>query len=78
MGLRDKRQELLDAKKERAERDAAPEDQWEYKARSLDKIPGMALEQEFNKEGQKGWEFVAVAKDYAVLKRRLPAVTSSI
>jgi len=46
--------------------------QWEYKARNLDKVPGLALEDDFNKFGREGWEFVAVAKDYAVFKRRLP------
>jgi len=29
----------------------------------------MALENDFNKHGEKGWEFVAVAKEYAVFKR---------
>ncbi len=69
MGLRDKREELQDEKQEREERDANPDEQWEYLARNLDKVPGMALEDDFNKRGQKGWEFVAVAKDYANLKR---------
>jgi hypothetical protein len=74
MGLRDKRKELLEQKAERGERDASPEEQWEYLARNLDKVAGMTLEDDFNKHGQKGWEFVAVAKDYAVFKRRLPSV----
>jgi hypothetical protein len=42
----------------------------EYLARNLDKVAGVALEDDFNKHGDKGWEFVAVAKDYAVFKRR--------
>jgi hypothetical protein len=41
-------------------------------ARNLDKVAGMALEDDFNKHGRKGWEFVAVAKDYAIFKRRRP------
>lgn len=43
---------------------------WEYLARNLAKVPGMALEREFNKLGQEGWEFVAVAKDYAIFRRQ--------
>ena len=48
---------------------------WEYKARNLNKVPGMSIENDFNKLGQEGWEFVAITgekKDhYAILKRRL-------
>ncbi|MGH2802398.1 MAG: hypothetical protein ACRDL4_05030 [Thermoleophilaceae bacterium] len=73
MGFRDKRKELLAEKETREERDAAPEQQWEYLARNLDKVAGMALEDDFNRHGRKGWEFVAVAKDYAIFKRQLPA-----
>jgi hypothetical protein len=69
MGSRDKRTELQEDKAEREERDASPEERWEYLARNLDKVPGMALEDDFNKQGQKGWAFVAVAKDYAIFKR---------
>jgi hypothetical protein len=54
MGLRDKRKDLLEQKAERGERDARPEEQWEYLARNLDKVAGMALEDDFNKHGQKG------------------------
>lgn len=72
MGFKDKREKLLEEKAEKEERDANPEEQWEYRARNLDKVPGMALEDDFNKHGQKGWEFVAVAKDYAIFKRRTP------
>ncbi len=71
MGLRDRRKKLLDAKAGRQERDESPQEQWEYFAQNLDKVPGMALEDNFNKHGERGWEFVAVAKDYAVFKRRL-------
>jgi len=46
-------------------------EKWEYKARNLDKVAGMNLETDFNKFGAEGWEFVAVAKDYAIFKRRL-------
>ncbi len=74
MGLRDKRRELIEQKEAdkaaRAEREEASQS-WEYLARNLDKVPGMALEDDFNKHGQKGWEFVAVAKDYAIFKRPL-------
>ena len=48
---------------------------WEYKARNLNKVPGMAIEGDFNKLGQEGWEFVAITgekKDhYAIFKRKL-------
>lgn len=71
MGLRDRRKQLLQAKAGRQERDENPEEQWEYLARNLDKVPGLALEDDFNQHGEKGWEFVAVAKDYAIFKRRL-------
>jgi hypothetical protein len=50
---------------------------WEYKARNLNKVPGMAIENDFNKLGQEGWEFVAITgekKDhYAIFKRELAA-----
>jgi hypothetical protein len=72
MGLRERRREVLQEKADREERDAAPEEQWEYLARNLDKVAGMALETDFNQHGRKGWEFVAEAKGYAILKRRLP------
>lgn len=42
---------------------------WEYKALNLKKILGPGLENTLNKLGADGWEFVAVAKDYAVFKR---------
>ena len=32
----------------------------------------MALEDDFNKHGEKGWEFVAVAKDYAIFQAARP------
>jgi hypothetical protein len=44
---------------------------WEYLARNLKKIIGPGMESDFNKLGREGWEFVAVAKDYAVFKRQL-------
>ena len=72
MGLRDKRRDLQEEKASREERDANPDEQWEYVARNLDKVAGMALEDDLNKHGRKGWEFVAVAKDYAIFKRRRP------
>jgi hypothetical protein len=43
---------------------------WEYLARNLKKVAGMALENDFNKLGAQGWEFVAVADGYAIFKRR--------
>jgi hypothetical protein len=72
MGLLDRRKDLQQEKAAREERDANPDEQWEYLARNLDKVAGMALEDDFNKHGRKGWEFVAVAKDYAIFKRRRP------
>ena len=45
-------------------------EQWEYLARNLKKIMGPGLESDFNRLGPEGWEFVAVAKDYAIFKRR--------
>jgi hypothetical protein len=72
MGLLDKRKDLQQEKAAREERDANPDEQWEYLARNLDKVAGMALEDDFNKHGRKGWEFIAVAKDFAIFKRRRP------
>lgn len=43
--------------------------EWEYLALNLKKIAGMATENEFNKRGAEGWEFVAVADNYAIFKR---------
>jgi hypothetical protein len=42
---------------------------WQYRARNLKKVPGMALEADFNEHGAAGWEFVAVAENYAIFKR---------
>lgn len=70
MGLADRRRATLDAKEERRARDENSP-QWEYLARNLDRVAGIALEDDFNKHGRKGWELVAVAKDYAVFKRPL-------
>src|SRR5215218_5850026 len=72
MGLRERRREVKQEQAEREERDASPEEQWEYLARNLDKVAGMALETDFNQHGRKGWEFVAEAKGYAIFKRRVP------
>jgi hypothetical protein len=53
-----------------------PKQRWEYLARNLNKVPGMAIESEFNKRGQEGWEFVGITgekKDhYAIFKRPIP------
>jgi hypothetical protein len=38
-------------------------EQWQYLARNLKKIIGPGMENDFNKLGAEGWEFVAVAKD---------------
>lgn len=70
MGLGDKRRAALDASEARRGRDATSP-RWEYLARNLAKVPGIALENDFNSHGQKGWELVAVAKDHAVFKRPL-------
>ena len=48
--------------------------QWEYKAFNLKRTIGPAMESDFNKRGREGWEFVAMANDYAVFKR--PVVAS--
>lgn len=71
MGLLTATRNADERKTESAERDANPERRWEYKARNLNKVAGMALEDDFNKFGQKGWEFVAVADGYAIFKREL-------
>lgn len=74
MGLKDKRRELLAEKEAAGEREAATveaADKWEYVARNLDKVPGFALEDDFNQHGQRGFEFVAVANGYAIFKRPL-------
>ena len=64
-----KREESREADEARVARDATPEVRWKYPARNLQKVAGMALEDDFNKHGETGWEFVAVAKDYAIFKR---------
>jgi hypothetical protein len=43
MGLLDKRKDLQQEKAAREERDANPDEQWEYVARNLDKVAGTAL-----------------------------------
>lgn len=74
MGLLERHTQLAERKTEREEQNANPEEQWEYLARNLAKVPGMALETDFNKLGAKGWEFVAMAsggrEGYAIFKRR--------
>ena len=42
---------------------------WQYLARNLNKVAGISLENDFNKRGAEGWEFVAVADGYAIFKR---------
>lgn len=42
---------------------------WEYRARNLKKVAGMAMENDFNEHGAAGWEFCAVADGYAIFKR---------
>jgi hypothetical protein len=49
-----KREESREADEARAARDATPEVRWEYLARNLQKVAGMALEDDFNKHGEKG------------------------
>ena len=77
MGFRDKRREALEEKEARkqAKEEGWSGQQWEYLARNLDKVAGMALEDDFNKRGREGWQFVAEAKGYAIFKRPLPART---
>jgi hypothetical protein len=45
-------------------------EQWEYHAENLKRLIGPGLENICNRLGAEGWEFVAVAKDYAIFKRR--------
>ena len=75
MGFREKRRELIEQKAESSERDASPEQQWEYKALNLNFKASVGFEDEFNKLGRKGWEFVAwVGRDNvnrAIFKRQL-------
>jgi hypothetical protein len=75
MGFRDKRREALEEKEARkqAKEEGWSGQQWEYLARNLDKVAGMALEDDFKKRGSEGWEFVAEAKGYAIFKRPLRA-----
>jgi hypothetical protein len=47
---------------------------WEYRARNLHKVAGIALERDFNEHGAAGWEFVAVADGYAIFKRASTAL----
>jgi hypothetical protein len=63
-GVSDRRRELLEEKEARkqAEEEGWSGQQWEYLARNLDKVAGMAVEDDFNKRGREGWEFVAEAK----------------
>ena len=42
---------------------------WEYRARNLNKVFGAMIERDFNEHGAAGWEFCAVADDYAIFKR---------
>lgn len=65
------RSDAKQARQEREDRDENPEQRWEYLARNLAKVPGVALEDDFNKHGEKGWEFASVANDYAIFKRRV-------
>jgi hypothetical protein len=51
------------------EQDATPKQRWEYFAYNLEKVPGMRLQNDFNKAGQGGWEFVAAVEGYAIFKR---------
>jgi hypothetical protein len=65
-----KEQKLERLDQEAARRKSLPK--WEYKARNMQKVPGMALEGDFNKLGLEGWEFVAMAsggkEGYAIFK----------
>jgi hypothetical protein len=72
MGFGDRRRELLEDKAAREARDEDPGQRFEYLARNLDKVAGMALEDDLNKHGAMGWEAVCEAKGYLVFKRQLP------
>lgn len=64
-------------KQAREERNANPENQWEYKTLNLNFKASIAFEDEFNKLGRKGWEFQAMASrgdvHRAMFKRRVSA-----
>ena len=69
-GFRDKRREALEEKdaRKQAKEEGWSGPQWEYLPRNLDKVAGMVLEDDFNKRGREGWQFVAEAKGYAIFK----------
>lgn len=71
--FKDRREASAQATADREERDGNPDQQWEYLARNLAKVPGVGLEDDFNKLGVRGWEFVAMAsggkEGYAIFKR---------
>jgi hypothetical protein len=77
MGFRERREAATLEREARQERDSRPYEgqRWEYKARNLAKVAGISLETDFNKLGQQGWEFVAMAtggrQGYAIFKRPL-------
>jgi hypothetical protein len=68
MGFREKRREALEEREARkqANEEGWSGQQWEYLARNLDKVAGMVVEDDFNKRGRDGWEFVAEAKGWLI------------
>jgi hypothetical protein len=71
MGLRDQREKLMEAREDRKVRESAPRRRFEYLARNLDRVPGMALEIDINKRAADGWRVVCEAKGYLILEREL-------
>ena len=63
------RKHVKNSEKPSHEADTYNGQRWEYRARNLSKVPGMALEGDFNEHGAAGWEFCAVADGYAIFKR---------
>jgi hypothetical protein len=64
-----KEQKLERLDQEAARRKSRPK--YEYLARNMKKVIGPGMEGDFNKFGQEGWEFVAMAEGYAIFKRPL-------
>lgn len=57
------------SEKPSVEHEAYEGQRWEYRCRNLKKVLGASMETDFNEHGAAGWEFCAVAGDYAVFKR---------
>jgi hypothetical protein len=63
--------ETKEEKLERLDREAEQRrsgPRWEYRARNMKKVIGPGMEGDFNKAGEEGWEFVAMAEGYAIFQ----------